>query len=99
MTRPPLTDADGEVRELTAEDFRHFRPAREVFAEIWGEEQANAMLAASRRRREQLQRRNLPAERNVSLRIDAEVLERFRATGPGWQARMNAVLRQGMPQG
>ena len=24
--RKPLTNAEGEVRELTAEDFRHFKP-------------------------------------------------------------------------
>lgn len=29
----------------------------------------------------------------VSLRIDREVLERLRAMGPGWQTRVNAVLR------
>ena len=29
----------------------------------------------------------------VSLRIDRDVLERFRAGGPGWQSRMNAALR------
>ena len=28
--RPPLIDEDGEIRELTAEDLRHFRPAAEV---------------------------------------------------------------------
>ena len=30
---------------------------------------------------------------SVSLRIDTEVLEWFRAQGPGYQTRMNAVLR------
>jgi uncharacterized protein (DUF4415 family) len=30
----------------------------------------------------------------VSLRIDNDVLERFRATGPGWQSRVNAALRK-----
>jgi len=29
----------------------------------------------------------------VSLRIDNDVLERFRATGPGWQSRINEALR------
>jgi uncharacterized protein (DUF4415 family) len=29
----------------------------------------------------------------VSLRIDRDVLTAFRATGPGWQARLNAALR------
>ena len=30
----------------------------------------------------------------VKLRIDHDVLEHFRATGPGWQTRMNAALRK-----
>ena len=30
----------------------------------------------------------------ISLRVDADVLERFKAEGPGWQSRMNEVLRK-----
>ncbi len=30
----------------------------------------------------------------VSLRIDKDVIARFRASGPGWQSRINEVLRQ-----
>ena len=30
----------------------------------------------------------------VSLRIDKDVLERFRAGGPGWQTRINEALRR-----
>jgi len=30
----------------------------------------------------------------VTLRIDQEVLEHFQAEGPGWQDRINAVLRK-----
>lgn len=30
----------------------------------------------------------------VSLRIDKDVLARFRAPGPGWQSRINAALRK-----
>jgi uncharacterized protein (DUF4415 family) len=29
----------------------------------------------------------------VSIRYDADILEAFRATGDGWQTRMNAALR------
>ena len=29
----------------------------------------------------------------VSLRLDPDVLAKFRATGPGWQRRMNDVLK------
>lgn len=30
----------------------------------------------------------------VKLRLDHDVLQHFRATGPGWQTRMNAALRK-----
>ena len=30
----------------------------------------------------------------VSLRLDQNVIDRFRAGGPGWQSRINAVLRK-----
>jgi uncharacterized protein (DUF4415 family) len=30
----------------------------------------------------------------ISLRLDPDVLARFRATGPGWQSRINAALRK-----
>jgi uncharacterized protein (DUF4415 family) len=30
----------------------------------------------------------------VTLRLDTEVLEHFKAGGPGWQTRINAVLRR-----
>jgi uncharacterized protein (DUF4415 family) len=29
----------------------------------------------------------------VSLRLDQDVIDRFRAGGPGWQSRINAALR------
>jgi len=35
----------------------------------------------------------VPAKASVSLRIDADVLKWFKAQGPGYQTRMNAVLR------
>jgi uncharacterized protein (DUF4415 family) len=32
-------------------------------------------------------------KRQVTLRLDAEVLDRFKAGGRGWQTRINAVLK------
>ena len=29
----------------------------------------------------------------IALRLDPDVIERFRATGPGWQSRINLILR------
>ena len=30
----------------------------------------------------------------VSLRLDKDVIDHFRSTGPGWQTRMNEALRR-----
>jgi uncharacterized protein (DUF4415 family) len=35
----------------------------------------------------------LPPKTSVSLRVDADVLEWFKRQGPGYQTRINAVLR------
>jgi uncharacterized protein (DUF4415 family) len=35
-----------------------------------------------------------PTKQLVSLRLDPDVLAHFRATGRGWQARINAALRK-----
>jgi uncharacterized protein (DUF4415 family) len=40
-----------------------------------------------------------PAEnpkKQVTLRLDPDVLEKFRATGKGWQSRINAELRKAL---
>ena len=34
------------------------------------------------------------AKRQVTLRIDPDVLDKFREGGPGWQGRINAALRK-----
>jgi len=38
-------------------------------------------------------------KRLVSLRLDPDVIERFRATGPGWQSRINRILRDYLEKG
>jgi len=35
----------------------------------------------------------VPAKAAISLRVDADVLEWFKAQGPGYQTRINAILR------
>jgi uncharacterized protein (DUF4415 family) len=36
---------------------------------------------------------------HTGLRLDADILEHFKAAGPGWQTRINATLRAAMEQG
>lgn len=47
---------------------------------------------------ELLRRRGRPfsvnPKRAVKLRIDPDVIDRFKADGPGWQSRMNEALRK-----
>jgi uncharacterized protein (DUF4415 family) len=33
-------------------------------------------------------------KRQVTLRLDADLIERLRQSGPGWQSRVNAILRK-----
>ena len=35
----------------------------------------------------------------LNMRVDADVLDAFKATGPGWQTRINAVLRDAVTHG
>ena len=37
-----------------------------------------------------------PTKVSTTVRLDSDVLEYFRATGPGYQTRMNEALRQAM---
>jgi uncharacterized protein (DUF4415 family) len=34
---------------------------------------------------------------STTIRLDADVIEKFRATGPGWQSRINAILKAAKP--
>ena len=38
--------------------------------------------------------KSLHPKEALNIRLDADVLDHFRATGPGWQTRINAALRK-----
>lgn len=90
--RPPLIDEDGEVRELTAEDLRYFRPAVEVLPpDLYA-----ALVEMNRQSKLRRGRgpQKAPVKRPTTIRFDADVLEGLRATGPGWQTRVNDAMRE-----
>jgi uncharacterized protein (DUF4415 family) len=68
--------------EWTRKELRQARPFREVFPE----------LAEKIRKARGPQK--APTKQLVSLRIDPDVLAKFKAGGEGWQSRMNAALRK-----
>lgn len=90
--RKPLTDVNGEVRELTAADFKRARPAAEVLPEILGKEAAARLLKPRGRPK------SPDAKVAISLRLPPETLARWKASGPGWQTRMADALTQSSPR-
>src|SRR5690349_19738441 len=82
----PLTDEEGEVRELTDENFfRHARPMKELFPELVERlERAQAELRARGQRGPQ----KTPTKERITLRLDRDIVESYRAGGPGWQTRI-----------
>ncbi len=83
--RKPLTDDEGEVRELTAEDFKHFVP----FSGLPTEEQEN--LRSLRKHRGP---QKTPTKELISIRLSRDVVSKLRASGRGWQARVDKRLRE-----
>ena len=77
---------DPENPEWTEEDFRRARPAREVFPPEFFEAIDEMRRARGRPKLE-------TPKKLVSLRLDQDVVEKFRATGKGWQSRINEVLK------
>ena len=81
--RKSLIDAAGEVRELTAADLRSFKAANTVLpAEL------QATLAMRTRGPQKA-----PTKVSTTIRLSSEVVQAFRATGDGWQTRVDAALK------
>ena len=76
-----LTDAKGEVRELSTEDMRRFRPSRDVLPPT--------LLSKLGVRGPQ----RAPTKERITIRLSPEVVQPFRATGDGWQTRVDAALK------
>ena len=89
MRRKPLTDKSGEVRELTRADLRRFGPAKEALPPELVE-----VLPARRRGERGPQKR--PTKDQITLRLDHDIVEFFKSSGPGWQSRLNRALRDAL---
>jgi uncharacterized protein (DUF4415 family) len=76
---------DAENPEWTAEEIRAARPLVEVLPKD--------VVAAIRRYRGQRGPQKAPTKELISLRVDRDVVDAFRATGSGWQTRANDALR------
>ena len=77
---------DDDNPELTDSELASARPFAEVLPE----------LAASIRRARGKQKAQIKSR--VMLRLDAEILNAFKATGKGWQTRINDALKAVVPR-
>jgi len=84
--RKQATKTERDNPEWSEEDFRRAGPALEVLPK--------GLAAVLPRRRGQRGPQREPVKQLVSLRLDREVVARFRATGEGWQTRVNEVLKE-----
>ena len=78
----PLTNKAGEVRELTKADFAHMVP-------FSGLPESLQAVLSSRTRGAQ----KAPTKERITIRLSPEVVAPFRATGDGWQTRLDAALK------
>ncbi len=82
----PLTDKAGEVRELTEEDMRLFKPIADVDP---------GMGEAMREFRRKAGRPKATAPKvHVGFRLAQDVVASIKASGRGYNARVEQVLRE-----
>lgn len=77
----PLIDQDGEVRELSAVEVKHMRPASVALPP--------SLQAKLRARGPQ----KAPTKERITIRLSPDVVQPFRETGVGWQSRLDAALK------
>src|SRR5690625_5859261 len=83
---PELIDSDNP--ELTDADFKRARPAKETLTELLGAEAAEQ--ATRPRGRPRKTNTKLP----LHIRLSPEVVAHFKATGRGWQTRIDEALKE-----
>ncbi len=84
--KAPTSREDGLSPEWTASTFARARPARDVLPELLPAGAAGRLLRPRGRPK------TGNARTPISLRLPPDTLERWKATGPGWQTRMVDVL-------
>lgn len=84
--RKLLIDKDGEVRELTAGDFKRMRPAREVVPDI--------VKAYEEGRLKVRGPQKTPTKTQLTLRLSRDIVEAFKSDGKGWQTRIDKALKE-----
>jgi uncharacterized protein (DUF4415 family) len=82
---PELTDDDNP--EWPAKDVARALPAKVVLPELFGAKTAKAMLKPRGRPPAEV------AKDRITIRLSPDVTAAFRASGNGWQTRIDAALK------
>lgn len=86
----PVIDDDGEVGDLSEVDFALFRPAAEVLPpDLYA-----GLLEMNRQAKLRGRPKTAVKKERITIRLSPDVVSAFRATGRGWQTRVDAVLRE-----
>jgi uncharacterized DUF497 family protein len=82
----PLTNEDGQVRELALADFRRMKPVREAMPEL---------IEAMGEFRKKVGRPRAEAPKvHIGFRLSADLVDHIRASGKGYNARVEKALRE-----
>lgn len=84
MNKKPLIDENGEVRELTADELKEFKPLSAANP---------ALLSKIKKGIGERGSQKSPTKIPISIRVSPEVAEYFRSEGKGWQSRIDNVLK------
>ena len=76
-----LTEASGEVPPLTDAALRALQPAGKLPAAL----QSKLGVRGPQR---------TPTKERITIRLSREVVDQFRATGDGWQTRIDTALQE-----
>jgi uncharacterized protein (DUF4415 family) len=82
--RKPLTDDEGEVRELAEEDFAHAIPFSQLPKSLQLKLRSLKKLRGPQK---------APTKQRITIRLSPEVVTKFRETGKGWQSRIDEALQ------
>ncbi|HTZ16961.1 MAG TPA: BrnA antitoxin family protein [Dissulfurispiraceae bacterium] len=81
-----LIDDSGEVRELTDEDFKKMRPARDVVPQIVKAYQEGRLRVRGPQK--------TPKKSQMTLRLSQDVVSFFKSKGRGWQTKIDNALKE-----
>jgi uncharacterized protein (DUF4415 family) len=76
----PLTDKSGQVRELALKDLKTFEPGSSLPPSLQGKLGVRGP-------------QKTPTKERITIRLSRDVVARFRASGDGWQTRVDAALQ------